>query len=46
MMGDQRPVGTSTAYDLLHGAFGSGSAPFAQPATWIVRALPSTCLPP
>ena len=29
MMGDQRPVGTSTAYDRLHGAFGPGSAPFA-----------------
>lgn len=29
MMGDQRPVGTSTAYDRIKGAFGLGTAPFA-----------------
>ena len=28
-MGDQRPTGTSTAYDRIKGAFGSATAPFA-----------------
>jgi hypothetical protein len=29
MMGDQRPTGTSTAYDRIKGAFGPHTAPFA-----------------
>ncbi|MBL6458996.1 hypothetical protein JMJ55_27065 [Belnapia sp. T6] len=29
MMGDQRPPGTSTAYDRIKAAFGSGATPFA-----------------
>jgi hypothetical protein len=29
MMGGNRPAGTSTAYRLIVGAFGPGTAPFA-----------------
>ncbi|MBL6081127.1 hypothetical protein JMJ56_24290 [Belnapia sp. T18] len=38
MMGDQRPPGTSTAYDRIKGAFGLGSAPFALHHSDRVRA--------
>jgi hypothetical protein len=46
MMGDQRPPGTSTAYDRVKGAFSSGTAPFAvhhldrvRAADYLVAAL-------